>query len=149
MAKAKQIVVEMEGHHRSDFRGYTFRFADKGSKKANLKHALFKAIMKEDQWNDWVGLMDCPFDGKAFEAEVKLAVDKMIDSGKGIGTIFAWSDKGRNDKEGLVFWARELNTKDPNIGFGYGSRDSYSGVDTNPLGIEHTDKGDNKWITFK
>ncbi len=151
--KAKQIVIEVEAHHNvEDYRPYKIRFKDRGSFENNLETALIKAILKEGDWNGWFS-EDCG-ELHGLEMEIKAAVWQLVHKKKEYVTIIGLhDDEGqidpsvRDDTHGLVVW---VDRKEKNYGFGIGNRHQYDGkVDPKPLCIEHTDKYDVKWISFK
>lgn len=142
-AKRKSIVVQVTAHHNvEDFRPYTFRFADRGTFDANLKWALYKAVLKEGEWHGWFECPDEMLDG--LEKEVENSIVDLVDGRTKNGEVTILfldtesETKERDDRCGLVIWA---DRKEKNYGFGVGNRTSVKDK-------LDTDKYDNKWIEF-
>ncbi len=152
--KAKQIVIEVEAHHNvEDYRPYKIRFKDRGSFENNLETALIKAILKEGDWNGWFD-DDCGI-LVGLKMEIESAVWTLVHKKKTKAVVLGCKEddggmvdpETRDDTQGLVIW---IDRKEKNYGFGIGNRHQYDGkVDPKPLCIEHTDKYDVKWISFK
>ena len=145
---AKRIVAEVEAHHNvTDFRPYKIRFADKGSKNANLIHMIVTAIKKEAEWNGWF----CEIEF-ATPKQIKELVTKLIESApsKGMvkGAIICRNDDvvnlhGDDTTIGLIVF---VDKGDNNFGFLMHYADSNS--ITEDEFAEYGDKYETKWVSL-
>lgn len=149
MTATKRLVAEVCAHHNvEDFRPYKIRFADKGSKKANLIHMICAAIKKEADWEGWFCEIEF-ISPKQLKEFVTNLIERSTKEGKHVNGALTCRNEdvqnlfGDNTTIGLIVF---VDVKDKNFGFLFHHADS--GTITDEEFAQYGDKYETKWVSL-